>query len=266
MTTDSTVFKGLMTSNPFTLSAAISFYDKNPSVFQAYYPSTDYLNMQGNSALRNSQILHFRAGIAWEGNRPLVLGDTVFSNKLGLTAFFSRAGRMVYYSRQFEVLQADAGESLNWLGVELNGRIRFLQKFYAEGNARYQFGSTSSTTDLAYYASHLPKFHSTVSLYYDNRNVSFAGSFRLGMDLHFFTKHRGMAMDAFSGEFFPTDYTVKAYPRLDLYAMTKIKSAYLWLRLIHSNEFLLARGYYETPFYPALERTFTFGVNWSVYD
>lgn len=266
LSTDSTTFQGVITANPFRLSAAASFYDQNPSIFQAYYPSTDYLKMQGNSTLRNSQMLHFRAGIAWEGNRPLVLGDTVFSNQLGLTAFFSRAGRMVYYTRNFEVMQADAGESLNWFGVELKGRIRFLQKFYAEGNARYQLGTTAATTDLTYYASHLPKFHSTVSLYYDNRNVNFAGSFRIGADLHFFTNYRGMAMDAFSGEFFPTDYTVKAYPRIDLYAMTKIKRAYLWLRLIHSNERLLARGYYETPFYPALERTFTFGVNWSVYD
>jgi hypothetical protein len=266
LVSDSAQFEGLITTNPIKLSAALTFYDQNPSVFQAYYPATDYLRIQGNSELRNSQILHFRAGIAWEGNRPLILGDTVFSNKLGLTAFFSRAGRMVYYTRAFDIAQAEAGESLNWLGVELKGRLRFLQKFYAEGNARYQLGSTSATTDLAYYATHLPKFHSTVSLYYDNRNVSFAGSFRLGAELHFFTNYRGMAMDAFSGEFFPTDYTVKAYPRLDLYAMTKIKRAYLWLRLIHSNELLLARGYYETPFYPALERTFMFGVNWSVYD
>lgn len=266
LSTDSTAFEGIITTNPFKLSAALSFYDQNPSVFQAFYPQTDYLLMAGNGNLRNSQILHFRAGIAWEGNRPVVLGDTVFSNRLGISAFASRGGRMVYYTRDFQVAQAEAGESLNWLGVEVKGRVRFLKKFYAEGNMRYQLGSTSATTDLAYYATHLPKFQSTVSLYYDNRNVAFAGSFRLGAELHFFTNYTGMAMDAFSGEFFPTDYNVKAYPRLDVYAMTQIKRAYLWARIIHSNELLLARGYYEIPFYPALERTFSFGVNWTVYD
>lgn len=265
-TTDSTSFQGLITPNPVRLSAVASFFDKNPSVFQAYYPSTDYLTMQGDNSLRNSQILHLRAGIAWEGNRPLVLGDTVFSNQLGLSTFISRAGRMVYYTRDFEVAQAEAGESLTWLGIELKGRIRFLQKFYAEGNVRYQLGTTSATSDLAYYATHLPRFQSKISFYYDNRNVNFAGSFRIGADLHFFSSYRGMAMDAFSGEFFPTDYTVKAYPRLDLFAMTKVKRAYLWVRLIHANELLLAPGYYEIPFYPALERTFCFGVNWSVFD
>jgi len=263
---DSTAFNGIITERPFQLAAAVSFYDQNPSVFQQYYPRTDYLTISGNPDLRNSQILHIHAGLTWESDRSVVLGDTIFSNILGLKAFLSRAGRMVYYTRQMEVEQADAGEGLTWFGVELNGRVRFLKKFYAEGNMRYQQGSTAATNDLAYYATHLPRFHSTIDVFYDNRNVEFAGSFRLGARLHFFTNYGGMGMDAFTGEFFPTDYTVKAYPRLDLYAMTQIKRAFLWARVIHANEFLLAPGYYEIPFYPALERTFTFGVNWSVYD
>ena len=266
MATDSTAFEGLITTNPFQLSAALNFYDQNPSVFQAYYPQTSYLTFQGDPNLRNIQTLHFRAGMRLEGNRPIVLGDTVFPNYLGVKAFITRSGRMVYYSRDMQVLQAAAGESLNWFGVEAKGRVRFLQKLYAEGNMRYQIGTTTATSDLAYYASHLPKFQSTLSVYYDNRNVNFAGSFRLGAELHFFTGYRGMAMDAFSGEFFPTDYNVKAYPRLDLFAMTQVKRAYLWAKIIHSNEYFFAKGYYETPFYPALERTIVFGVNWSVYD
>ncbi len=263
---DSTAFEGLISTNPFSLYAALNFYDQNPTVFQTYYPQTSYLSMAGNSELRNSQMLHFRAGLSWEGNRPLVLGDTVFANQLSLMAFVSRAGRKVYYTRDFQVAQATAGESLNWIGLILKGRVRFMKKFYAEGNMRYQLGSTAATNDLAYYASSLPKFHAKTAFFYDNRNVSFAGSFRLGAELHFFTGYRGMAMDAFSGEFFPTDYSVKAYPRLDLFGMMQIKKAYLWVRWIHANEYLLARGYYETPFYPALERTLVFGVNWSVYD
>jgi hypothetical protein len=276
-------FQGIRTLNPIQLQAAISFHDQNPSVFQAFYPQREFLNFQARPDLRNMQLFHARGGLRLQGNRPLVGReqsseqdrypsgyargrDTAFANYLSVLGFISSSSRFIYYTTDFEVEQAAQGEALSWVGVELAGRLRFLKKWYAEGNMTLQQGTTSATSELSRYAAHLPGFHSRLALYYDNRNVAFAGKFRIGAELHFFSSYQALGMDAFSGEFYPTDYTLPAYPRLDLFAMTQIKKAYLWLRLIHSNELLLARGYYSTPFYPELERTFSFGVNWTFFD
>lgn len=257
----------LLTPDPLQLWVRLSFFDQNPSFFQQYFRPRVGSLFSLNDSLKNSQLLHARGGISWTGNRRVLGPDTTLANFVSLQGFFSRAGRFIYYSPSFEVLQANTGESLSWVGVELNARYRFWKKFYAEADVTLQQGSTGATsTDLVRYTNHLPQAHGRVSLYYDSQSLDFVGQLRIGADLHFFSEYQALAPDVLSGDFYPTNYVIPAYPRLDGYVAFQVKRTYIWIRLIHLNELLLERGYYTTPFYPELERTFTFGVNWTFFD
>ncbi|MDB4286363.1 putative porin, partial [bacterium] len=251
---------------PLALDAHIGLHNQNPSYFQQYFQASPGNTYLPNSDLKNMQLLHARGGFTFEGGKPVLTGDTLQSNMIGVEAFYSRAARFVYYSPEFDVLQADAGEGLTWIGLEFQARYRFFRKMYVEGQVTLQQGSTAATGDLERYTRHIPQVYGKASLYYDNRNLSFAGMLRVGADVSFFTAYESQTVDVLSGEFFPTNYTVQPYPRVDLYFSTQVKRAFLFVKLIHINELLINTGYYTTPFYPELERTFTFGVNWTFFD
>ena len=76
----------------------------------------------------------------------------------------------------------------------------------------------------------------------------------------------GHTIDPISTEFYPTDYNVKGYARVDAYFAAKIKRAYIFLKFTNAADELGVAGYYSTPFYPGLKRTFSLGINWSFYD
>ena len=256
----------LIPLQPLQLWFRGSFFDQNPSFFQQYFQPRVGSKFAPNTSLKNSQLLHFRGGASWTGNRRVITGDTALANFVSLQGFFSQSGRFIYYSPTFEVLQANTGENLTWIGVEIAARYRFLKKFHVETEFTLQQGSTNATGDLSRYASHLPQAHGRLSVYYDSHSLDFVGKLRLGADLHFFSAYQALAPDVLSGDFYPTDFTIPRYPRLDGYVAFQVKRTYIWIRLIHLNELLLTPGYYTTPFYPELERTFSIGINWTFFD
>ena len=186
----------------------------------------------------------------------------------GLKGFFTQASRYIYYNTKFDPVQAADGDNLNWLGAEVSGRLRLLRKFYVETNTSVQRGSTNSTDDpfLQWQAQSVPLIFGKTSVFYDNSRVKFAERVRLGVDVFYNTAYVGQSMDVLSNEFFQTNYQVPGYSRIDAFAAMQIKGVYIYAKYMHANEGLLLAGYYTTPFYPMLERSFILGVYWSFFD
>ena len=86
------------------------------------------------------------------------------------------------------------------------------------------------------------------------------------MDITYFSNYSGFAPDVISEEFFPTLYQVPSYAMANAYFSTQIKQAYIFFKMSHVNEGILQDGYYTTPFYPMLERTFSLGISWAFFD
>jgi|GEM_PF-2720751 len=251
---------------PANLSFTYILFSQNPTIFQTYFQSSGSNLYTANPDLRNQQSNQLRLRFFIKGRSNIIRADTIKPNFLAITGFISRFNRMIYYTRSMEVRQAESTDNLTWFGVELEGRVRFLRKFFAEGRFSFQTGSTNSTEDLAYYATHIPKFYGKASIYYENKDISFAGILRIGIDVSMLTKTRLHTLDPITGEYFPVDYDSPFYIQGDAYFSTQIKRAYIFLKFSHLNDGIGRRGYYTVPFYPSLERTFSLGLNWSFYD
>ena len=238
----------------------------NPTLYQAQFRSSIGNTYVANPDLENQRVSRWIAGARLNLPAPIVKGDTLLPNFFKAETFLSTARRMIYFDPEFQLQQASQGDLLSWFGISLAMRLRMFDRFYWQPSINWQTGSTDSNTGLSYYANYLPDLYGTSSFYYENRSLSFAAIVRIGVDLHYFTAYDGLTVDPISGEFFPANYRVPSYVAADAFFATQIKQAYLYFKFNHINESLLRPGYYTTPFYPMLERTFSLGVNWTFFD
>ncbi|MEO0580621.1 MAG: putative porin [Bacteroidota bacterium] len=252
---------------PLKILGETNIGSMNPSLFQAFIPGDSGSTYRPGVDLVNQQITHVSVGLRYQTPAPVGPGDTLLSSYFEIRGFVSRLDQMIYYDRDFLVQQAANGEALNWVGGQLKARLRFLRKFYLESDVSYQIGQTNSTSvDLRRYTQSIPQWHGVVDLFYDNSKVSFARRFRLGLRGQFMTRYVGQTLDPLSGQFFPTDYEIPPYVRLDVYTVLNVWGVPVFAKFSHANEFAFVQGYFTTPTYPMLERAFTVGLSWSFFD
>ena len=193
--------------------------------------------------------------------------DTLLPMYLGVSAFFHRTDRQIYYDSTFQVRQAAAGEPMQWVGIALRGRLRMGGHFFLETDTRAQIGTVNSNDpSRQWLAQSIPLVHGSTKLYYDHRNVSWAEMARFGIQAHYRTPYLGQAVDPWSGEFFPTNYEVYPFAWAEAFAGLRLRGVYIYGRYSYLNEGLFFAGYYSTPFYPMLRRALSFGVNWRFFN
>jgi hypothetical protein len=61
-------------------------------------------------------------------------------------------------------------------------------------------------------------------------------------------------------------FNLPTYPVVDVFLNADIKTLNVFVKMSHANYELQERGYFVTPFYPGLRRSFTFGVKWMFFD
>ena len=263
---DTTGIRAWERFRPLRLYGRAEVNDLNPSLFQTWFRPDSSNAFQPDAGLKNQQFRSYRVGMAWRQAVPVLRGDTLLPNHAFVHGFLSRASRMITYDAGLKMHQAPDGAALTWYGAVVGFRYRFLRKLYLETEATFQQSRGSEDKFLSLYERYLPRISGKTSFFYDNRNLSIAGILRLGVDIYYHTAYVGQTVDPLSREFFPANYEIPGYARVDAFFATQIKRAYIYAKMIHINEGILMAGYYTTPFYPMLERTFTLGVNWSFYD
>ncbi|MEM9719430.1 MAG: putative porin [Bacteroidota bacterium] len=250
--------------SPLQITGSFARWGKNPTLFQAHYlPSPGNLYV-ANPDLENQQFSLWKARISWNPPASIRKGDTLLPSFYYAELFSSRSSDMIFYDSQMNVLQAS--EALNWFGATIGFRMPILGKTYLESRLTWQRGSTQAEDDFKQYAEYLPEIWGKTSLYYENRSLSIAAILKIGVEITYFSEYQGFGPDLMSGEFFPTSYQVPGYAMADAFFATQIKQAYIFFKLGHVNEGILQDGYYTTPFYPMLERTFSLGISWAFFD
>jgi len=253
-------------NSPLVMSMKYKRWGQNPSLFQTHYLPSPGNVYEPLSGAENQQFNQWQGRIQWQRLAGIRNGDTLLPTYYFAEVFATRIDQMIYYDREMNVRQASTGTPLSWFGAKIGLRTRLIGKTYLESELTWQEGTTDATDDFQYYAENIPSLWGKASLYYDNRDLSFAGILRIGVDVFYFTDYRGFTLDMPSGEFFPTNYEVGGYLRTDIYFATKVKVANIFFKFSHINEGLIQRGYYTTPFYPMLERTFSLGIDWSFFN
>lgn len=266
-----------MTAAPqknIAIRATAMLNNVNPSLFQTYFIPRLGNTFTPNKAVGNQQFTHLRGYIRWKMQTTAVAAtpsrkaDSLHGNFAEIGGFLSRADNYLFYDRQMRLRQASGSENLTWIGIQGTARVRGWQKFYAEASLTAQRGSTNApdTNALRDYARNLPALYGRASLYYQSRTTRIASILRTGVDVWFNTNYQAQTPDVVSGEWFPTGYVVRGYPRVDAYFSARLMRTYFFIKVQHLNEGIGVRGYHTTPIYPMLGRSVILGVNWNFYD
>ncbi|WNJ16234.1 putative porin [Pontibacter sp. G13] len=252
---------------PFKVYGGFELRNSNPSMFQTEFFGDSGNVYLPNPDLGNQTLSHLDVGAQFDFPIVVKKGDTLLPMFIGARGFITNASSLIYYDREMNVRQAGSGESMTWLGADVQFRLRFWRFFFLENKATIQVGSAGgSNEDLRLISKSIPLVSGKSSLYFDNQNVKFAEQFRFGIDVFWNTNFVGQTVDPISGEFFPTNYEVPGYGRMDAFIASRIKGVEVFAKLYYANEFLGYSGYYTTPFYPMMERRFVFGLNWTFFD
>ncbi|MCB9231744.1 MAG: hypothetical protein H6581_08775 [Bacteroidia bacterium] len=256
---------------PIELNAEYLVNSRNPSYFQMFYVPAYGNTFQSVPTLRNPLLNHLKVGASFTG-RSTLKGEEPYpaSPMFGLNVFFSSLENAVFYDDSMLVLQALPGNVLSWSGVEVNFRIRF-GKFYLQNQSTIQGSKAPAGSNLEiYYNKYIPNFFGKTAFFFETREAKIAKAMRIGLEMHYRTGYRAMYFDSGTQEWYaqldnlPNYYT--GYARLDAFINLQIKRVHLHFRLINATEGLGVPGYYDTPYHPALGRTFILGLNWNFFD
>jgi hypothetical protein len=88
-----------------------------------------------------------------------------------------------------------------------------------------------------------------------------------GVESTFRSDYYGDAYAPALQQFYLQDnFVLERYPVVDVFVAADIKSLNVFLKLAHANEGLTGSGYFTTPYYPGMRRSFIFGVKWLFFD
>jgi hypothetical protein len=245
---------------PWAFGATAWWHSRNPSLLAALGQSR---TLRGDGGLANEQILHLQAHGRWQAAPRLVRRTPRLPNFLSLRFFHSQTSQPIYWGPDAQPLQLGSGTpALAFSGTELSGRVRFW-RLYLGGSGTAQ----ASSGGTALLRRQQPAGHGMLELFYADDVFKQAAYVQLGFEAHGFTAFDAWTFEPSQQIWFPRlPYRAPGYVRFDLVARAQIRSVAIFLKMIHLNEGFGQPGYYTTPFYPMLDRSFSFGVRWRFFD
>jgi len=113
----------------------------------------------------------------------------------------------------------------------------------------------------------VPNLFSTGKFYYQNILFKGATELQIGIDVNYKSAYYSNAYMPISGQYFLQDnFKTNGFPVVDLFANARLKNVRLFAKFSQINQGFPAGGYYPAPYYPGLQRTFSFGASWAFYD
>jgi len=181
-------------------------------------------------------------------------GDRMY---LRLKGAFTNFNRLVVFGTDAQPLQV--GDSQQLLEAQLAHHVRF-------GGLHLENFVNYTNTESAPYI-RIPEWLVNSKLYYQGHIFKKALYGQLGVEMYLPSGYRADAYMPVTQQFHLQDfYTTKTYPVLDVFLTADIKTVNVFVKMAHVNYDIWEPGYYETPRYPGLRRSFTFGLKWMFFD
>ncbi|MEJ8756598.1 putative porin [Pontibacter sp. H259] len=176
---------------------------------------------------------------------------------LRLKGAFTNINRLVVFGPEAEPLQISDSQQL--LEAQLAHHIRF-------GGVHFENFVNYTNNENAPFV-RIPEWLVNSKLYYQGHIFKKALYGQLGVEMYLPSGYRPDAYMPVTQQFYLQDfYTTKAYPVFDVFLTADIKTVNVFVKMAHVNYDIWEPGYYETPGYPGLRRSFTFGVKWMFFD
>jgi len=247
---------------PWQVKLQVTYGEINPNLMDTLYQSN---TLTGVGLSHNQIVLHISPSIAWQAPDRIKSGKYRYKgNACKLRGFYSKVNAPVLYDTLLGVIPRGISSNIQWAGVELNARLR-INRFYLEPNITVQKGSSNSSAG-EYYVNAQPNAFGKVLGYYENELFKKAAIVSIGLQATLFTNYTGFRLDPLSGAWYPGNYAIPAFTRVDAFANARIKDAVIFVRLLNLGHTFYIPQYDTTPFYPMWGRVFSFGVNWTFFD
>lgn len=165
--------------------------------------------------------------------------------------------KLIYFNENAEPAQAVDPIRFILTGVRIGGR---LGKFSLRAEGCY---AKTVGPDLI----RVPEFSAFSQFFYENRLFKKALLAQFGFDVRFLSAYRANAYMPATGQFYlQNTFLADAYPVADVFVNMLIRKIKVFVKLSHANMGFPRGGYFTTPFYTGIPRTFGFGVSWQFYD
>jgi hypothetical protein len=221
--------------------------NSSPTLVQQYvYNNSFQWNNSGSTALSNVQSENIYA------TADSKLGNLVLSPSLNI----QRIANYVYFDTAAVVKQA----SENILIYKAGLGISFHKGKFSTVNQIYL--TTTSGPDLI----RMPKIFINSRLAFDllYAKVLFI---QTGVELHYKSSYYGDAfMPAIQQFHLQDSQQLPGYMQADIFADMRINRVRVFFKLSHANHGFTGNGYYASPGFAGMGRTFGFGVRWLLFD
>ena len=161
-----------------------------------------------------------------------------------------------------EGIQPVQGSAAQIISPRLAFSLRLGERVFWDGDAQYT--RVTGKSDEAF---QVPNWLANTSLYYEG--PLFGGNLigQFGVDVHMKAAYYANAYDPVLRQFVvQQDFKVPSYPVANLFFGFRINTTRVFARLSHFNQGLTGEGYFLTPYYNGLERTFDIGIDWLFFD
>nr|WP_262910522.1 putative porin [Pontibacter silvestris] len=217
----------------------------SPTVTQSYMLSNHYV---WENDFNNSVTDNIAASYAGKiGGRQFVK----------LSGHYTNIKRYIYYNE--EQVPEQLSRNQRFWGAEISHHVRF-GAFHLENYVKY------TNTDEADKV-RMPEFLVDSKLYFQGALFKDALYGQLGVQATMPTGYYADAYMPVTQQFYVQDnFETNTYPVIDLFVTVDIKNLNAFLSMRHFNYDLWEPGYFSTPYYPGMRRSFTFGIKWMFFD
>jgi hypothetical protein len=113
----------------------------------------------------------------------------------------------------------------------------------------------------------LPKWLVDSKVYYEGYLFKKALFGQIGVETFVMDDFKADAYNPVLQQFYlQNNFTIPSYPVVDFFITTDIKNFNLFLKMAHVNQGFPKEGYFSTPYYTGMQRSFIFGLKWMFFD
>lgn len=190
--------------------------------------------------------------------------------------FFVRAGFNYYTIRNYIYLDADKyrkqasdDQLVKPLDVFLNAGVN-VSRFHLENYLEYRkVDGTNGGEDLI----RVPEYSNKTRLYYQNNLLKRVAFFQLGVDLNYRSGYYAdYYLPNYQHYYLNNNFFIQPYMYADIFLNVQLKTVLGFVKVsnvtqnLRDNTSILGPGYFVTPWYAGLPRTFIFGLAWRFYN
>nr|WP_262902614.1 putative porin [Pontibacter aydingkolensis] len=175
--------------------------------------------------------------------------------KLG--AHYTNIKRYIFFNEQ--AVPEQLGGNQRFWGAEIQHRIKF-GPVHFENYAAYTNVEEANRIRV-------PEWLLDSKLYYEGFIFKKALFGQFGVQAYMPTGYFADAYMPVTQQFYlQNELKLITYPVIDVFVNADIKTLNIFLKMSHVNDELWEPGYFTTPYYPGMRRSFVFGIKWMFFD